>query len=325
MSGQPTVVASRLYAADALGAAGRSLGKLDGVTLSVGAEWFHIEGAASDGTLALAEVLTGRRAPRRGQLRVAGHAPHGSPATRARIASLWPTASLPTAWPLHHYLPPDMLARLDALLVAWGFGAWSRRGLAALGEPERRTLSLALCLALAQPLALVLVEPFTTLAAPVLVQRLLRARADAGASVMTIAASAPDGAARAGVAALADRSAQLRGGTLRPAPATPLWGIALSLASKGAARTLASALLVHPRAGAQKVVLDAPSARVKLYGQALQPLALAAVEVAATHDLRVMQIQPLQRIAQAEGAQRVAAAVAPAEVPAAVALGEEGA
>ncbi len=292
----------RVYASDALGPAGRTLGKLRDVSLTLAAELVVVEGRAADGSWALAESLAGRRAPARGRVLVLGEPPHRSAALRARIASFLPAESkaLGANQQLAGWLDvalPQVAARqrlqqvleqlqLNALAQTVTAARAGKASVASLHTAERRALELAVCLSLPSPLMLVLVEPFATLAADAPLQQLLRARADAGSCVVVITR---DGS---GIA-LADRRLVLNNGELQNPAGRTMHGLAVELSDEASARRLAAKLLQHPAVQRMEVELSAHGARLKLQGQQLPPLARALVQEAAAHGA-VVQIQPLQ-------------------------------
>ena len=187
-SDQAPVSFARLHGRDAQG-----LGALHGITLLVHAGVHAFVGAPADGTAALCELASGRRKPRTGAVLVHGREPFRSPRTRARIGSLLARPELPDMPTVAHVL--GMLARLKRIegepLQELGASALRDRKLRSLARREARAVELCIALALAEPAALVIFEPFTE-CAPIdraaVRERLIR-RAGAGAAVM-IATSA---------------------------------------------------------------------------------------------------------------------------------------
>jgi ABC-2 type transport system ATP-binding protein len=160
---------ARLHGADARGMHGRPLGRLHGITLllrpAVHAFWGHAE----DGSVALAELLAGRRKPRAGAVLMLGREPSRSAAIRARIGSLLDQPDLPPCTTVGRAV--DWVGRLRANRTAtdplepWGLSSWRPRPLASLRRDEARAIELALALATPDPVALILYEPFRDVAA----------------------------------------------------------------------------------------------------------------------------------------------------------------
>jgi ABC-2 type transport system ATP-binding protein len=150
-------------------------------------------GAPADGTAALCELVSGRRKPRTGAVLVHGREPFRSPRTRARIGSLLARPELPDMPTVAHLLA--MLARLKRIegepLHELGASTLVDRKLRSLATREARAVELCIALALVEPAALVIFEPFTE-CAPIdraaVRERLVR-RAASGAAVI-IATSA---------------------------------------------------------------------------------------------------------------------------------------
>jgi ABC-2 type transport system ATP-binding protein len=169
MSHQPAPVQlARLHGADARGARGRPLGRLHGLTMLLRPAVHAFIGHPQDGSIALAELLAGRRRPRAGAVLVAGREPYRSITTRSRIGSLLDRPELPPCTTVARVV--DWVQRLRGRtgdhdpLESWGLSSWRPRALASLRRDEARAVELMLAMATPDPLAMVLYEPFRELA-----------------------------------------------------------------------------------------------------------------------------------------------------------------
>ncbi len=128
-----------------------------------------ILGAPEDGLVALFDAITGRVAPERGTVRVAGHEPFEVPSSRARVGSLRPR---PDAWPRG-----PVGAWLELATSAWpkapspkevlaglALDALAPRSVESLSTGELRAIELALALATPEPAVIALYEPTFELA-----------------------------------------------------------------------------------------------------------------------------------------------------------------
>ncbi|MEM9691266.1 MAG: hypothetical protein AAGA56_01865 [Myxococcota bacterium] len=121
-----------------------------------------IVGRPRDGLYLLAHLVAGRETPGRGEILVEGLAPSRDPALRRRMGILLERPALPPFGTVADYL--DALAVPPERLDLWGLGAWRDRRVDRLDETAARAVELLGSLSLAEPAALVLVEPLRRLA-----------------------------------------------------------------------------------------------------------------------------------------------------------------
>ncbi len=210
------VVLESVFARDTAAPRGRSRGTLAGVNVSLGASVYAFVGAPEDGTLALTEVLTGKRSPLRGRALVSGLSPARSSETRKRIGSLWAEPSLPEARHVDAAVRIALEARGDAstgataVLEPLGLGHLASREPRSLSYAETRAVELALALATQSPLLVVLYEPLSDVAINLLglVRERIREIARGGACVVVMTSSPAD------ARALADRTLVLHKGLI---------------------------------------------------------------------------------------------------------------
>ncbi|MFO0547609.1 MAG: ABC transporter ATP-binding protein [Polyangiaceae bacterium] len=163
------VVATQVFARDALGPKGAPRGSVGGVSFTLDKGTFAILGTPEDGTLAFAAALSGQRRIDRGRLTVAGRDPAASAAARARIGYVALDPALPPARDVAGSIAiatsvtNSTKAALDAL-ERLGGAALSRRTPTSLTAPEARTVELAIAVATPELSLLVVVEPFSDLA-----------------------------------------------------------------------------------------------------------------------------------------------------------------
>ncbi len=164
-----------VLARDRDGAGGAPRGLLFGLSAEIGAGVTCYLGAPEDGTIALAEVLVGARAPERGVVLVAGASPALSAALRARVGYVGLRPDLPDAGSVAESIslavsawasPPaasDVLARV-------GLSELGARPLASASRAELRAVEWALLAALPDPALCVVFEPFCDLVAPTAIE-----------------------------------------------------------------------------------------------------------------------------------------------------------
>jgi ABC-2 type transport system ATP-binding protein len=190
----------RVQARDAAGPDGRPRGGLAGASISLAAGVHAFLGTPEDGTLALADVLTGARAPVRGRVTVAGRAPASTAFLRARIGSLGAEPNLPEARSVREAVRVAMRARgetgdrFDAVLDPLGLSSLQARAPRSLSFAEQRAVELAIALSVPAPILLMLHEPLTEVAMPrlELLSVRLREAANTGACVVLTTSSPSD-------------------------------------------------------------------------------------------------------------------------------------
>lgn len=276
---------ARLYGRDAQGVAGRALGRVHGVTLLVHPGVHAFLGTPADGTAALCEMLCGRRRPRAGAVLLHGREPWRSPRARAHIGALLGQPDLPPVRKVEQVIAMHGLT--VAALHDFGAGALAGRTLRSLELAEARAVELSLALALADPQALVLYEPFTE-CGPIdraLVRARLAARAAAGVCVV-LAVSA-----RSDVEGLAEIVHVLDAGRL--VSSTRGWGadrreLCIWLTERSAARRFAAALGERPELSAVRLrqLAEGPTL-VAVEGADLAAASLAVAEVVAAQGVAV--------------------------------------
>jgi ABC-2 type transport system ATP-binding protein len=196
----PILVLERAHARDVAGPRGRARGVLGGVSLALGAGVHAFLGAPADGTLALADLVVGARAPLRGKVTVTGRDPARAAFVRARIGALGAEPRLPTAPTVRASVRLAMRARgesgdlFDAVLDPLGLSHLQARAPRSLTFAEQRAVELALALSTPAPVLLALHEPLCDVALPSLDALHLRLReaAAAGACVLVTTSSPAD-------------------------------------------------------------------------------------------------------------------------------------
>lgn len=207
---RPVLVLDGVHAHDTAGPRGKPRGSLAGASLALGPGVHAILGAPEDGTLALQAVVSGARAPHRGQVTVAGRDPARTAFLRARLGVLSPEPGLPAARTVRDAVRIAMRARgetgdrFDAVLSPLGLGPLHGRDPRALSFAEERAVELALALSTPAPILIALHEPACEVAAAPsdLVASRLRDLGAAGACVV-ITTSSPADASRLGDRVLA--------------------------------------------------------------------------------------------------------------------------
>ncbi len=196
------IVVRDLAGADTAGPRGAARGAVVGVSLALGQGLHAVLGTPEDGTIALGDLLAGRRAPARGSVRLEGRDPHQDPALRRRIAHLSPLPELPEARDVAASVRGALAARgmpqpeaeAGRALASLGIGPLARRRLASLTHGEARAVDAAIALSAADPWLVVAHEPFVEVTGPVeaRVEARLRELAQLGACVLLVTSSPRD-------------------------------------------------------------------------------------------------------------------------------------
>ena len=293
MSNETLVQLATLFARDGRGAVnGLSL------TLPAGADGALL-GSPADGTTALASALCGAIAPRAGDLTIAGERPASSPSVRSRIGALLDDPPLPDVGRVRDLLVfARMLRGTEAPRDEWydplRMGELDTTPLARLDRLQRRTVALALALAVSSPLLVVLYEPLCDV---LHVQRdalrgVLRKRAAQGACVLVLTASVRD------ASSLVDDVATLQRGRLGRAIGAPdldelAPGSEIELQVwSDLPRVLASALVLEPSLQAVSWAAD-NHAPVVVRCRDLDAAAVAIARVASSNGASVQAIRPV--------------------------------
>jgi ABC-2 type transport system ATP-binding protein len=282
---------ARVHARDAAGPEGRARGSLAGVSLALGAGVHAFLGAPEDGTLALAEVISGARAPLRGTVSVVGRDPAAAPSLRARIGALGAEPGLPPASTVRAAVRLALRARgetgdrFDAVLDPLGLSPLQARDPRSLSFAELRAVELAIALSTPAPRVLALHEPLADVAMPRLDLLPLRLReaAGGGCAVLITTSSPADARALADHVLVLHRGLVAReargGGGLTPGAAVTLraW---VRATDRDGARALAAALAVRPEVRAVSWNESPPGEPllVSLSGDDAEPCALALAE-----------------------------------------------
>jgi ABC-2 type transport system ATP-binding protein len=294
---------ARVHARDAAGPEGRPRGSLSGLSLALGAGVHAFLGAPEDGTLALAEVISGARAPLRGTVSVVGRNPAAAPSLRARIGALGAEPRLPPASTVRAAVRLALRARgetgdrFDAVLDPLGLSPLQARDPRSLSFAELRAVELAIALSTPAPRVLALHEPLADVAMPRLDLLPLRLReaAGAGCAVLITTSSPADARALADHVLVLHRglvAREARGGgglTLGAGVTLRAW---VRATDRDGARALAAALAVRPEVRAvswhESAVVDdggLPPPKppgepllVSLSGDDAEPCALALAE-----------------------------------------------
>src|SRR5262249_15926629 len=149
-------------------------------------------GTPEDGSLALADLITGARAPLRGRVTVTGRDPARTAYVRARNGALGADPRLPPAPTGRHVVRLAMRApggaggRFDGVVGRLGPPPLQARDPPSLSFAEQRAVELALALSTPAPVLLALHEPLADMALPKLeaLQLRLREAAASGACVV---------------------------------------------------------------------------------------------------------------------------------------------
>ncbi len=199
------VIFQAVTARDMAGPRRRARGTLNAVSFSLGTGVFAFVGSPEDGTFALIDVMTGARAPSRGQVLVTGVSPERSGRLRARMGFLSPEPVLPAARNVSDVVDSALQARgqtqllpLD-VLEPLGLSYLAQRDPRSLSFTETRAVELALALSTPSPLLVVLHEPLADVAINLLglVRERIRLLAASGACVVITTSSPADARALA--------------------------------------------------------------------------------------------------------------------------------
>jgi ABC-type multidrug transport system ATPase subunit len=276
---------------------GVSAPPLVGVSLQLGAGAWTFLGAPDDGTATLVELASGMIRPRLGRVLVAGADPRRSPELRRRIASLQEREEplpgrrvrdkLRAALALH-----GVRAEAEAALAKLGLERWAERRATELGPRERRSLALAIALAIPEPLLVALHEPLAITASVdrALVRRQLSELAAAGSVVICTTASVRDALELGGRTLVLNRGRivrELTNGTLDElVPGSP----AELVVRTGAARELAAALASERNVVAVQFDARFAPGQLRVRGADLDLLALDVARVARAHGIHLQAV-----------------------------------
>ncbi len=316
----PVVELARVHARDAAGPLGRSRGALTGASIALGPGVHAFLGTPEDGTLALADLVTGARAPLRGRVTVAGRDPARTPYLRARIGVLPAEPRLLAARTVRDAVRLALRARgetgdrFDAILDPLGLSHLQARVPRSLAFAEQRAVELALAVSTPAPMLLALHEPLADVAMPRLDLLPLRLReaAAAGACVLLTTSSPADARALADHVVLLHKGViarEARGGAglvLGDDVTLRVWiePRAAGASPGSGARALVAALALRPevRAVSWRETAGEPSV-VEVRGDHAEACALAVIESALATGV---EIEALIEEAPALGDVRVA-------------------
>jgi ABC-2 type transport system ATP-binding protein len=194
------VVLEGVHARDTAGPKGQPRGSLQGLSLGLTDAVHVFLGTPEDGTLALADVLSGAERPMRGRVLVEGRDPAKHARIRSRIGVLSAMPRLPAAPSVDASVGLAMSGRgerahrFDAVLDPFGLSALHSRSLRSLSYAEARAVELALALTTPGVRLLVLHEPLVDVAtgALPLVRQQIRAAVLVGACVVVTTSSPAD-------------------------------------------------------------------------------------------------------------------------------------
>jgi ABC-2 type transport system ATP-binding protein len=316
------IVARDLSGADAAGPRGVARGAVTAVSLALGPGLHAVLGAPEDGTIALGELLAGRRAPSRGWVRWEGLAPHADPGLRRRVAHLAFAPDLPEARDVERSVAAAIAARggrdgarrARAALEAVGAAGLARRRLSTLTHGEARAVDAAIALSHEDPVLVVAHEPFADRAGPgeEAVERRLRELAAGGACVVLLTSSPRDAARLGDDVLVLERGVVVRGAAAGGAGLVdpPAWPGASPVRAEivaqiappapgapGAARAMAK--ILAERDAAWSVAWDEPPAGVtspsivRVAGPDESACALALLEAAAAAGAEVIAVAPV--------------------------------
>ena len=199
------VALQRVHARDAAAPKGRARGVLIEASLFLGKGAHAVLGAPEDGTLALMDVVTGRRPPSRGRVLIEGREPSRSVLVRARIGSLTAEPELPPAPTVEASVSLCVRARgepegaVGKVFEALDLGGLRKRSPRSLSYAEARAVDLALALTTPSAALVVLHEPLSEVAVPSLgrVAERVRELCETGACVLVLTSSPADARALA--------------------------------------------------------------------------------------------------------------------------------
>jgi ABC-2 type transport system ATP-binding protein len=284
---------ARVHGGDAQGPRGLPLGRLYNVTAQLGAGVHTFLGRPEDGTVALGDMLTGRRAPTIGLVTVHGREPSRSPSLRRRIGACSHRPALPPGGSVARALSSIGAARgasFDGVLESFALGALASRAVVTLERSEARAVELALALSIPEPALVVLDEPMALVGDidRARVRDTVAALGDAGCCVVLIA-STPDDVALHGQHIHLLDAGELHAPELLPA----LLRVWLA-GGEEEARTLAAALAAQPSIAEASSLADDGIASVTVDAQDLNQAALAVADVATACGIAVRAITPVE-------------------------------
>jgi ABC-2 type transport system ATP-binding protein len=268
------------------------------VSVELGPGAHVLLGAPEDGTLAAIALASGSAAPRAGRVLVGGADPRRSPETRRRIGSLLETEELPPGARVSDAVRMALAfhgsaTEPTAALAAMGLAAWAARRTRELSPRERRSVALAIAVAVEKPLLLALAEPFADV--PGVDRRAVRDRLvklAAESAVVCATASVRDALELGGTTLVLHRGRVVR--TLAAATATdlaPRHSVELVLSTDDA-RALAAALAEVPSvSSAYWNDRDAPG-QLTVRGEDLERLALGVVRAARDAGIHIHALGP---------------------------------
>jgi ABC-type taurine transport system ATPase subunit len=276
---------------------GVSAPPLVGVSLQLTPGAWTVLGAPVDGTAQLIELAAGMSRPRIGRVLIESGDPRRSPAVRRRVASLLEREEPPlgrvvqdsvrAALELHGAAPAA-----DSALSSLGLERWAERRVAQLDPRERRTLSLAIALAVPSPALVALHEPLAMTAGVerALVRTRLAALAAAGSVVVCTTASVRDALELGGRMLVLSR-----GRIVRELTDSTIGELGVGLSAELVIRSHDPRGLAAALASARDVLAvhfderHAPG-QLRVRGAELDALALEVSGVARAHGIRVQAI-----------------------------------
>jgi len=214
-----------VHAADEHGSRGRPQGHLRGLSWRCGPGIHAVLGSPADGSIALAELLAGKRAPKSGSLRLRGKEPVRQSAVRRGVGALLPRPELPDGASVAAVVALATSAlgielAAEDPLERLGLGSLAPRRLSSLCLAEARSVELALALAAAEPWLVVVYEPFCEVVGGQegAVRQRLRELGSRGACVVLLTSALAD------ADGLADRIYVLERGRWAPKQPSGGWG-----------------------------------------------------------------------------------------------------
>ncbi len=256
-------------------------------------------GSPGDGTSALVQVLSGSERPQSGDVTVGGVRPFSSPSVRRRIATLPDSPALPDVGRVRDLLVfARMLRGSEGPRGEW-YEPLHMRDLddvpvERLDRHQRRTVALALALAVSSPLLVALLEPLCQVlhVERAWLRTVLKRRAEQGACVLVLTSSVRD------ASALVDDVATLQRGRIGRAIGAPdledlTPGMEVELhAWSDAPRALVSALVLEPAVLA--VAWDSQAGSpVRVRCRNLEEGAATVARVAVSKRVRIQALQPV--------------------------------
>lgn len=211
------LLARGVVGADTAGPRMAPRGAVFALSLALGRGIHAILGAPEDGTIALGDLVSGRIAPSRGTLTVAGRSPARDASLRKRIAHLAHAPDLPDARDVATCLDIACRARgggdASSMLERIGAGKLLARRLPSLTHGEARAVDAAIALSASCPLVLCVHEPFADVgpASASAIESVLRERASEERTVIVLTSTPRDAARLADDVLVLDRGRLVRG------------------------------------------------------------------------------------------------------------------